>query len=96
METRHRLREERPLKCPGCNLTLMDRAGVRSSNVIAVGWEPDEEGGNGTLEVEFKQGIVYQYTDVPEWVYKDFLYAASPGKYLLANIVEAYDGQRIE
>ena len=98
MEDRLRLRETRsPLKCPGCNLVLMDRHGVRSSNVVAVGWEADEEGAAlGTLEVEFKAGIVYQYTDVPEWVYNEFLYAPSPGKFLLQNIVEAFQGQRIE
>ena len=75
----------------------MDRTGVRSSNIVAVGWEADEEGGgNGTLEVEFKAGIVYQYVDVPEWVYSAFLHSQSPGKYLLQNIANDYEGQRIE
>lgn len=83
--------------CPGCGLLTMDRASVRSSNIVSVGWEADEEGGgNGILEVEFKAGVIYQYTDVPEATYRGLIGAASPGKYLLQNIVDAYDGQRIE
>jgi hypothetical protein len=74
----------------------MDRTGVRSSNIVAIGWEADPDSGNGTMEIEFKQGVVYQYAEVPEWVYRGLLYARSPGRYLLENIVEAYDGQRIE
>ena len=82
--------------CPGCGLLIMDRAGIKSTNIVSVGWEQDEAGINGLLEVEFKQGVVYQYTDVPEFIYKALLFAPSPGKYLLQNIAEVYDGQRIE
>lgn len=75
----------------------MDRTGVRSTNIVSVGWEADEDNpAGGILEVEFKQGVVYQYDDVPEWVYKGLIFAASPGKYFNQHIAEAYDGQRIE
>lgn len=73
----------------------MDRTAVRSTNIIAAGWEQDQDSDTGTLEVEFKQGIVYQYADVPEWVYKGLVFAQSPGKYFNQNILDAYDGQRI-
>lgn len=83
--------------CPGCGLILMERAGVRSTNIVSVGWEADDEGSiTGTLEVEFKKGVVYQYTDVPESTYKELVFARSPGQFLLQNIVDAFDGQRIE
>lgn len=82
--------------CPGCGLVLMDRTSLRSTNIVSVGWEADEDGLNGVLEVEFKHGIIYQYTDVPEHAYKALLFAPSPGKYLLDTIAPSYDGQRIE
>lgn len=73
----------------------MLRNAVNSSNIAAVGWEQDEDG-NAIMEVEFNSGVVYQYTGVPEWLYQGLLYAASPGKYLKANILDSFDGQRIE
>lgn len=96
MEARLRFREARHLRCPGCNLVLMNRTGVKSSNIVAVGWERDEDAQDGILEVEFKGGIVYQYDAVPEWIYQGLLFAESPGRYLLTSIAPAYNGQRIE
>lgn len=90
------VKDNRITRCPGCGLTIMDRTGVRSSNIVSVGWEADEDGVNGILEVEFKQGVVYQYTDVPKFVFEQLIFSGSPGKYLLTSIVDAYDGQRIE
>lgn len=74
----------------------MLRNQVDSSNVVAVGWTRDEDSVNGVMEVEFKGGVVYQYSDVPEWVYQGLMFAPSPGRYLLKSIVDVFDGQRIE
>jgi hypothetical protein len=75
----------------------LDRTQLNSSNIVAVGWEADEDNPqSGTLEVEFKRGIVYQYTGIPQFIYSGLLYAASAGKYFRQNIAEAFDGQRIE
>ena len=81
--------------CPGCGLVLMDRTGVVSSSINTVGWEKDEDGANGIMEVEFNSGVVYQYVDVPEWVYRQLLFAPSPGRFLNANVVNVYEGQQI-
>jgi KTSC domain len=37
----------------------MTREPVKSSNIKSVGWD------NGTMEVEFHDGSIYQYTNVP-------------------------------
>ncbi|HEX8784253.1 MAG TPA: KTSC domain-containing protein [Steroidobacteraceae bacterium] len=75
----------------------VNRAPVDSSNLVAVGWEPDEnDDQQGTLEVEFRLGVVYQYGGVPQYVYQGLLFAPSPGRFFRANVHEVYDGQRIE
>lgn len=75
----------------------VNRVAVDSSNLVAVGWEADErDAQSGTLEVEFRRGVVYQYPDVPAHVYQGLLFAASPGRYFRANIHDVYEGQRIE
>lgn len=64
----------------------MERVSVDSSNVAAVGYHADSE----TLEVEFKNGTVYQYFDVPERTYEALRDASSVGGYLAANIKGAF------
>lgn len=64
----------------------MTRTPVSSSNVVAVDYDPSRM----TLEVEFYNGSVYQYFDVPEAEYQEFLGAESKGKYLNANIKPNY------
>lgn len=53
----------------------MERNPVASSNIRSVGYQ------DGTLEVEFVTGNVYQYFDVPQQVYQQLLSAPSPGTY---------------
>jgi hypothetical protein len=60
----------------------MNRTLVTSSNVVSVGYDPDSM----TLEVEFKDGPVYQYFDVPEAVYQELMRASSVGQFMHANI----------
>ena len=67
----------------------MTRYPVTSSNVTSLGWE------DGVLEVEFRRGVVYQYSGVPEGVYLDVLYAASPGKALMREVVGKYPETKI-
>ncbi len=43
-----------------------------------------------TLEVEFKNGNIYQYFDVPEPVYEAFCQADSKGQFLGQNIRGAF------
>lgn len=51
----------------------MGRMPVSSSRINSVGWE------NDTLEVEFKNGAIYQYYDFIESEYRMFLNAPSLG-----------------
>ncbi|HWT83673.1 MAG TPA: KTSC domain-containing protein [Candidatus Methylomirabilis sp.] len=75
----------------------MERYGVTSSNIAAIGWEPDEEGSvEGIMEVEFNGGQVYQYRAIPAWLFRELLHAPSPGRFFRANIASSYQGDRIE
>lgn len=64
----------------------MNRTSVSSSNVASVGYDPNTL----TLEVEFKDGSVYQYFDVPETVYQELRRASSVGQFMHANIRNNY------
>lgn len=60
----------------------MDRQPVASSTVVSVGYDD----ATAVLEVEFRQGRVYHYFDVPRPHYDAVLTAASPNGYLNDNI----------
>lgn len=60
----------------------MERQYVSSSNIVSIGFDPD----NMILEVEFLNGAVYQYYDVPQSIYDGLMAADSHGKYLAAYI----------
>jgi len=47
------------------------------------------------LEVEFTSCSVYQYFDVPEAVYQEFMHASSKGQFLHANIKNNYRYARV-
>ncbi len=64
----------------------MNRIPVTSSNVAAVAYDMITM----TLEVEFKNGSVYQFFDVPEAIYLELMKAASVGKYLNQNMKGSY------
>jgi hypothetical protein len=59
---------------------------VESSNVEAIGYDKESE----TLQVEFKNGGIYQYFDVPQHIFQEFHNADSIGKYLAYNIKGNY------
>lgn len=61
----------------------MQRTSVQSTNIRSIGYDQ----ASATLEVEFTSGDVYQYFNVPQLVYQNFLHAASPGQYLNENVV---------
>lgn len=54
----------------------MNRNPVSSSRISSVGWESE------TLEVEFKNGAVYQYHGVSEQEYINFINSGSLGRAL--------------
>ena len=64
----------------------MNRTPVSSSNIASMGYDPTTQ----TLEVEFHNGNIYQYFDVPQHVYDGLLTASSKGQYLNQNIKLGY------
>lgn len=60
----------------------MNRIPVSSSNLRSVGYDTVTH----TLEVEFHNGGLYQYSSVPESVYRGLMAASSHGSYLDAYI----------
>jgi len=62
----------------------MEREPVSSSLVESVGYDPDE----AVLEVELENGRIYQYSEVPESTYQEFLAADSLGRYFNRYIRE--------
>lgn len=65
----------------------MDRQPVNSSNLASVGYNPDTE----TLEVEFaKTGKVYEYYNVPLFMFERMMEAPSIGVFFNAEIRNSY------
>ena len=60
----------------------MNRTYVTSSNIASIGYDADQM----ILEVEFVNGTIYQYFDVPESLYVGIMSADSHGKYLNEHI----------
>jgi hypothetical protein len=54
----------------------MERTLVNSSNVTSIGYDP----ASATLEIEFTNGSIYQYFDVPESVHVELMGSASIGR----------------
>lgn len=65
---------------------------VESSHISAIGYDPD----NGVLQIEFTDGKLYEYYDVPQYVYDDFYYSESKGRYAQQNIYKFYRQSRIK
>jgi len=69
----------------------MERKKVSSSNISSIGYDED----SSTLEVEFKNGAVYQYFDVNINIYKGLMEAGSQGQYLAQHIKGHYRYVRV-
>lgn len=69
----------------------MERTPVVSSTVASVGHDPS----TATLEVEFLNGSIYQYFDVPEHVANALRTAGTVGGYLAENIKGVYRYARV-
>lgn len=67
------------------------REPVSSSNIASVGYDAASE----TLEVEFHNGTVYQYYNVPQGTYDQFLESPSKGQYLNIYIKNTYPFSRV-
>lgn len=68
----------------------MKRQNVKSSNIKSIGYDSAAK----VLEVEFTNGAVWQYEDVPAKVYNDLMTADSVGGYFARNIKPTYKATR--
>ena len=64
----------------------MERELVASSNVHSIGYDEAQQ----TLEVEFQNGGVYHYYNVPASLFQQLKCAASKDAFLNADIKSAY------
>ena len=69
----------------------MERQRVSSSNVASIGYDPE----SSTLEVEFLNGSIYQYLNVPSGVYNALAGASSHGSFLNREIRDRYATREI-
>lgn len=69
----------------------MNRSPVSSSNLSSVGYDEDSK----ILEIEFNDGSVYQYSNVPQNIYEGLMSASSHGKYFHRNVRGSYNYKQI-
>ncbi|HMY67119.1 MAG TPA: KTSC domain-containing protein [Leptospiraceae bacterium] len=67
----------------------MNRKSVTSKRISSIGYE------NSTLEVEFRNRSIYQFSPVPEMIYLSFLNAPSKGSFLSTQIEGNYFYRRV-
>ena len=70
---------------------LMINNMVLSREIEWIGYEHKRN----MLQVEFIVGAIYQYDNVPEMVYQEFLTAPSHGRYFESNIKNKYQVRKI-
>ena len=69
----------------------MIRDPVASSNIASIGYDPESE----TLEVEFTNGSIYQYFNVPFGLNEQLMVAPSKGQFLNVYIRNGYPYSRV-
>lgn len=69
----------------------MKRTPVESSNISSIGYDED----SSTVEIEFHNGTIYQYFDVPASVYKGIMEAGSKGQYFAQHVKGYYRFVRV-
>ena len=68
----------------------MERKSVTSSNIKSIGFD------NGTMQVEFRGGAVYDHFDVPGDAYDKLMSADSKGAHYHKAIKGQYKVQRLD
>jgi hypothetical protein len=64
----------------------MKRQKVQSSNLASIGYDATSK----TLEIEFNNGDIYEYYNVPQSIHNSLMNASSHGTYFSANIRNSY------
>ena len=69
----------------------MHRKHLTSSNIASAGYDDE----TGTLEIEFHNGGIYQYFDVPRSIYDQLVSVDSPGSFFHQQIRGVFRYARI-
>jgi hypothetical protein len=69
----------------------MEWLNVQSSNIKRIGYDIQTH----TLAIEFHDGNLYEYYNVPANVYRSFIIASSYGTYANKNIYNIYSQKKI-
>ncbi len=70
----------------------MERKYINSSMIVSIGYDSQQ----AILEIEFKSnGQVWQYRDVPEYLWYEMESASSIGKFFHSNIRGTFDESRV-
>lgn len=69
----------------------MDRKPVSSSSIRSIGFDEDNE----VLEIEFKNGGVYQYSNVAKITFERLMRAPSKGHFVATDIKERYKTTKV-
>jgi len=69
----------------------MNRQPVTSSSIASVGYDASKL----ILEIEFRNGRVYQYFNVHEFLYQEFMSAESKGRFFNSNIKNSHGYVRV-
>lgn len=70
---------------------MMERKAVRSKDIAIIGYDKEE----ALLEIAFRNGGVYHYSQVPETIYQALMKAPSCGSYFNQEIKDKYHYQKI-
>ena len=62
----------------------MERQKIFSSNIESVGYDENDM----VLEIEFKNGSIYQYYNITATIYDGLMRAESIGKFLNSHIIK--------
>ena len=69
----------------------MNRQFIDSTAFLAIGYDESTQ----TIEIEFHDGDIYHYYDVPPVVHRDFLKAPSSGQYFAYFIKPTYSCRKV-
>lgn len=69
----------------------MERTRVSSTNIASIGYDLAKS----TLEVEFRDGAIYQYYGVSAAIHHDFMGAPSKGSFLDQHIKSKFRYRRV-
>ncbi len=70
---------------------LLERQPVKSRILRSVGYDDSTK----ILEIEFQNGLVYQFLDVPPKVYADLIHSGEIGKYFSEKVRPKFQTKQV-